>query len=129
MKSDLFRFIESQMLFSTSCHSKMSLALLNRYRMFFVQASHTTSKHAPKTYRTRKVLYAKQPTPDQNSCWSEDNYCITTPALLKKLIMCTWGVCGSGGRECVRAPLTGIRAAIPELHSATVAVKVASCIK
>ena len=40
-----------------------------------------------------------------------------------------WGVCGSGGRECVRAPLTGIRAAIPELHAATVAIKVAPCIK
>ena len=40
-----------------------------------------------------------------------------------------WGVCGSGGRECVRAPLAGIRAAIPELHTATVAIKVAPCIK
>jgi hypothetical protein len=94
-----------------------------------IALEHGTLTEHKKTYRTRKVLYAKQPTPDQNSCWSEDNYCITTPALLKKLMMCMWGVCGSGGRECVRAPLTGIRAAIPELHAATVAVEVAPCIK
>ena len=28
---------------------------------------HMTSKHAPKTYGTWKVLYAKQPTPAQKS--------------------------------------------------------------
>ena len=30
---------------------------------------HTTFEHALKTYRTWKVWYAKQPTPDQKSCW------------------------------------------------------------
>ena len=30
---------------------------------------HTNSKHAPKTYRTWKVLYPKQPTPNQSFDW------------------------------------------------------------
>ena len=38
--------------------------------MFFVQISTLpTSKHALKTHWTWKVLNAKQPTPDQKSCW------------------------------------------------------------
>ena len=41
----------------------------NCYRMFFVQ---TDSNHTPKTYQTWKVwkvLYANQPTPQQNFGW------------------------------------------------------------
>ena len=33
---------------------------------------HTDSEHPPKTYRTRKELYAKWPTPYQNCIWIEE---------------------------------------------------------
>ena len=38
---------------------------MNQHKMFFAQTS-TPNMHQ-KTYQTCKVLYAKQPTPDQNS--------------------------------------------------------------
>ena len=67
--SNLFRFIEGPNHFSTSWHAKMSLTLDEPIEN--VLCSNSTSKHAPKTYRTWKVLYAKQPTPDKKSLWSE----------------------------------------------------------
>ena len=69
MKSNLFRFIEGQTTYSTSWHAKMSLTLNGPIKNVLLSNLHTTSNHEPKTYWTWKVLYAKQPTPDQNSCW------------------------------------------------------------
>ena len=69
--SNLFRFIEGPHHFSTSWHAKMSLTLDDPIENFL--CSDSTSKHAPKTYRTWKVLYAKQPTPDKKCLWSEGN--------------------------------------------------------
>ena len=45
--------------------------LMNPYRMLILQTSTwlPPSMQAPKTYWRWKVLYAKQPTPDQKSCW------------------------------------------------------------
>jgi hypothetical protein len=64
MKSNLIRFIEGQTHFSTPWDAKMSSTL----NELILNALHshlhtTTSKHAPKTYRTWKVLYVKEPTP------------------------------------------------------------------
>ena len=44
---------------------------INQYRMFFDQNLHTTSKHAPNSYQTWKVLYVKQPNPNLKSCWDK----------------------------------------------------------
>lgn len=44
---------------------KLGQPSMNRYRMFLVLTSTPPLKHAPKTCQAWKVLYAKEPTPDQ----------------------------------------------------------------
>ena len=66
------RLIEAKLIIIGSFwHTKMSLFLsMNCYRILSSNLHTTaTSKNAPKTYRTWEVLYAKQRTPDQKSCW------------------------------------------------------------
>ena len=59
------QFIGDQTRFGTSWHAKMTLNDLTWKLMS--SNLHTNSKHVLKTYQTWKVLYAKQPTPNQNS--------------------------------------------------------------
>ena len=48
--------------------AKMSLTLHEPMLNAFCSKLQTTSKHAPKTYQTWKVLYAKQSTFNQKLC-------------------------------------------------------------
>ena len=68
-KNILYQFMEGQTHFSTSWHAKMSLTLHEPIYNVLCSNLHTTSTHAPKTYQTWKVLYSKQPTRYQKSCW------------------------------------------------------------
>ena len=48
-------------------HAQLSLTLNKPKKNVMCSNLHTNSKHIQKTYQTWKELYAKQPTPDQNS--------------------------------------------------------------
>ena len=69
MKNIIYWFTGGQTYFSTSWHAKMRLALHELLKEVLCSNLQTDQKHAPKTYRTWKVLDGKQPTPDQNSGW------------------------------------------------------------
>ena len=77
--SNLFRFIESQTHFITSWHATMSLTLNEPTENALRSYLHTTSKHAPQTYWTWKVLFAKQPTLEEKPCRVKDNSNMNSP--------------------------------------------------
>ena len=98
----------------TSWPAKMSLMLNELISNVLCSNLHTNSENAPKTYRTWKVLHAKQPTPNQlslkdNSATIHDigNLAITTQrtivtslssrhaigAWLTIFLWCWFGVC------------------------------------
>ena len=54
--------------FMTTWHAKMCWTLNEPILNVLCSNLHSTSKHALQSYQTWKVLYFKQPTPDQKSC-------------------------------------------------------------
>ena len=73
-KNILYRGIEDQTQFCTSWHARVSLTLNDPIQSVLglnlsTHQLQALSKDAPKSYRTCKVLWAEQPTPDQSSGW------------------------------------------------------------
>ena len=93
MKSNLFLFIEGQTYFSTSGHTKMSSTLDEAIKNVLRSNLHTTSKHAPKTCRSWKILFAKQPTPDENVIELKENSITPRENLLKLMLRGLLGLC------------------------------------
>ena len=68
-KSTLIRFFDGKTRFSTSWHVEMSLTLNEPLKNVPCQTSTLPPSMHWKLTEHGQVLYAKQPTPDQKSCW------------------------------------------------------------
>ena len=65
-KSNLFESMRTEVILAPIC-IQMEFTLNEPEENDFCLKLHTTSKYPPQTYSARKMLYPRQPTPDQKS--------------------------------------------------------------